>query len=140
MLICIVTYTLSCTSEPKGKINNSTNSNPTQKFEDFFEEFAKSPSFQIENIKFPLPVYHIDYMDEEGEKHLDHSIIKDEWEHESFQDRRTEVEGYRCVKEALNASEVLCIMRGIDNGLKIKYKFIHQNNNWMLVEIVDGST
>lgn len=138
-IIFIGIYALSCSSEAESEkmINDSVNSNPTQKFENFFEKFAKSASFQMEHVKFPLPVY---YIDEEGEKHLDRSITKSEWQHLKFQDKKTDIDGYRWVMEALSASEVLSIMRGIDNGIHIRYRFLHQNNNWALVEIADGST
>lgn len=127
----------------KSKENkDSTQENSIQKeeteetdFDKFFEKYRSDSVFQVNHTKFPLKISNV-----ELEEITTTFIQKSDWKFDNFEDnRKTEYDQYEYVKEIGNENLVLYEMRGIDNGILVIYKFMFNNQKWMLEEIEDGS-
>ena len=57
----------------------------------------------------------------------------------SLGNKTSENDQYEYIKEIGNANLVLYEMRGIDNGILVIYKFMFNNQKWMLEEMEDAS-
>ncbi len=142
-ILLIFLALFSCNNQNNdSKIKESTDStqeNSIQReetdFEKFFEKYRSDSVFQVNHTKFPLKCVHI-----ELEEITTTFIQKNNWEFNDFEDNKTsEYDQYEYVKEIGNANLVLYEMRGIDNGILVIYKFMFNNQKWMLEEIEDAS-
>ena len=147
LMILAIFILCSCQNQnSKSKeITDSTQENSIQKeetekveeidFDKFFKKYRSDSVFQVNHTKFPLKCVHI-----ELEEITTTFIQKNDWKFNNFEDNLTsEYDQYEYIKEIGNANLVLYEMRGIDNGILVIYKFMFNNQKWMLEEIEDAS-
>jgi hypothetical protein len=109
-------------------------------FNAFIEQFSIDSAFQLNRIKFPLPIkqYNIEndkdtivYRQNSTFLKMDFrkkksGSVHDEWKQEIVLD-----------KSGTNARIEI---RGIENGIVVDYFFEKRNGKWMLVRVNDSST
>lgn len=122
------------------QVNNSyVNGVVDSSFQDFLSEFSSSQEFQLARVKFPLNVKFLDI--EDNEEILTISIH--DWEHEDFMDTvgiKTKIVDAYSQQVEVKDKDAIVKLRGIDNGIRIDYKFHQINGRWFLIEIFNAST
>ncbi|WP_338812646.1 DUF4348 domain-containing protein [Bernardetia sp. Wsw4-3y2] len=142
LLIFIGLFSCQNNNSKSKEITDSTPENSIKKeeieetnFDKFFQKYRSDSVFQVNHTKFPLKCVHI-----ELEEITTTFTKKNDWKFNNFEDnRKTEYDQYEYVKEIGNANLVLYEMRGIDNGILVIYKFMFNNQKWMLEEIENAS-
>ncbi|GAA5032842.1 hypothetical protein GCM10011506_23020 [Marivirga lumbricoides] len=108
-------------------------------FESFLREFCAKEEFQLIRVDFPLKIILLDIEDREEIQ----TISKEEWQHTNLLDTANietrDVDAYSQTMH-VNGSEAIIKLRGIDNGIRIDYKFQQRNRRWYLKEILNAST
>ena len=108
-------------------------------FDAFLFKFSKNREFQLSRIEFPLTVKLLDIVDEEEVIR----IAKGEWEHFDLLDtigiENRKIDAFYQTVETTDSTATL-LRRGIDNGIRINYKFIIKEGQWYLTEIFNSST
>ncbi|PTB96464.1 hypothetical protein C9994_07270 [Marivirga lumbricoides] len=108
-------------------------------FASFLKEFSSNKDFQLQRIDFPLKIILLDIEDQEEIQ----TISKEEWQHVNLLDTANietiDVDAYS-QKIEVGESEAIIKLRGIDNGIRINYKFQQRKRRWYLIEILNAST
>jgi len=108
-------------------------------FEPFLIKFSSNEEFQLLRIEFPLAVKLIDIEDKEETQ----IIQKSDWQHYNLLDtagiETRDIDAYSQQIE-IQDSAAFIKLRGIDNGIRIDYRFHLKNGQWFLFEVVNVST
>ena len=101
----------------------------------FIREFSRDSLYQIQHIRFPLPDYKVDPMN-------DYAFVYDtteanEWR---FFDLAAEIEGAMNLNTGIESEIRDIFYRGVENGIFIHLIFMKKESEWMLVKAEDYST
>ncbi|PIB38403.1 DUF4348 domain-containing protein [Maribacter sp. 4G9] len=101
----------------------------------FLNNFTLDSIFQKENIRFPLPYFHLDYKNDY--ETLKDTFSVDTWKYINLDKSLKEL---FTLNQNENSDYRPLFLRGIANGVHIKYTFKRLQKQWELIKIEDYST
>ena len=104
-------------------------------FFNFLKQFSSDSLFQMEHIAFPIPNYHLDYGNFDHELLYD-TLYSENWRHLKL---ANSLEGIMTLNVNEDSDYRMIFLRGIDNGIHVKYTFMKFENIWKLIRLEDYS-
>ncbi len=109
-----------------------------ENFDDFFNKFRSDSVFQIERVKFPLPLVTWDIDDNLATEEID----RENWRHLRLEYKNEfgtrEIDAYT-QETKIYADSAKIELRGIDNGIHVDYVFNKVDGQWTLTTERDYS-
>jgi len=109
-----------------------------ENFDDFFNKFRSDSLFQIERVKFPLPLVTWDIDDNLATEEID----RENWRHLRLEYKNEfgtrEIDAYT-QETKIYADSAKIELRGIDNGIHVDYVFNKVDGQWTLTTERDYS-
>ena len=135
-LVFLLLSLVNCQTKNTESINSYDSvkhSSSEEKFEEFFYKFKTDSLFQIDRVKFPLP---IESWDIDENNLMMEEILRNDWRHLNFEYKEEyatrSVDAYKQEIRIFTDSAKI-ELRGIDNGIHVDYLFHYLSEQWYLV-------
>ena len=102
-------------------------------FPSFFQKFQSDSLFQIGRIVFPLERLISNYDGESTEQ-----IAQKDWQYLNFDPNEDGIDAFK-IQEEVQQEEAQIILKGIDNGIYVRFQFKRRGGKWQLVKWIDES-
>ena len=113
-------------------------------FDSFFDKFKNDSAFQGSRVKYPLKLTYFDLYGSDQNTPIEEYIKFQDYQFFDFTNdidaENNKVNVYKVQLEKKDDQTYLYYQLGIDNGIRVEFKFVKEKDCWLLESLIDEST